>query len=480
MTPFSSVLEVYMREKDIKTYSIAKFCGVDRSNMYKIISGKRNPASEEIVDRIAEYMRLRLMERNHLMEAYQITLMGYDTYHRRKSIQDFLMSFLPDSLKTEGKSSGGEYVTVHVDKQKLALRQKDVVEKSELKDLISGILHIEMQKPSGKIYLLMQPEAHYIMKFLAEAGSKKKDLHIEHIFCLNNTNDIVSNKKNYNVCCLNHIFPMFTQCVCDYQPYCYYDNILSHNNRFNFLSSMILTSEYAVVFSMEEKYGMLLSGEDTIQHLYSLFQSLKEDTNLMAMKMNSIYKQLKSFETIDFDEKGIRFQPDAGIISMVPATLWEKYLNRQMKTEKIFQNICRFKQRLEASESSVIFTESGIRRFLDTGRILELPDSVYDSFDYMDRQMLVRRLIQECGAGKYRMLRADEPIAETGIGLYSGMQEGCLLLPLRQGDRLFLELRETGLLYAFRDYFETLDEKSFYDTDETICILKASIKRKPV
>ena len=33
MTPFSTVLESLMKEKNIKTYAIAQYCGIDRSNM---------------------------------------------------------------------------------------------------------------------------------------------------------------------------------------------------------------------------------------------------------------------------------------------------------------------------------------------------------------------------------------------------------------------------------------------------------------
>ena len=120
MTPFSSVLEFYMKEKEIRTYSIAQFCGIDRSNMYKMLNGKRNPASEEVVERIAEYMRLKPVEKSHLMEAYQITMMGYDNYHRRKSVQEFLMSFSEEAAKTEEILRSG-YMTVNVDVQELKL-----------------------------------------------------------------------------------------------------------------------------------------------------------------------------------------------------------------------------------------------------------------------------------------------------------------------------------------------------------------------
>lgn len=484
MTPFSSLLEIYMKEKDIRTYSIAQFCGIDRSNMYKIINGKRNPSSEEIVEKIAEYMRLKPMERNHLLEVYQITVMGYDTYHRRKSVQDFLMYFSRHTLESKGKSLRQEYVTVNVDEQNLLLRQGIVAKDRQLKKLIYSVLNIEIQKTAGKINLLMQPESNHIMDILASAGAQRKNLSIDHIFCLSNTNEIISDKNDYNLYCLNNILPMFVQCVCDYRPYCYYENIVSHNNRFNLLSSMILTSEYAILFSMEEEYGMLLSEQDTIQHLKMIFQSLKEETSLIACKMDSLEKQLESFENINFSKRGVSFQPESCLIPMLPQAFLEKYLNRNLLSqplirEKVDQYMSHAEQILEISNTTFIFTETGIQRFVNSGKVSELPDSVYYPLEYNDRLVLIRRLIKECEYGKYQMLRSDAPIAETEICLYSAAQEGYILLPNTQGDRIFLEFRESGLLYAFQDYFENMDRKYFYSTEETINILKRFLKRKP-
>ena len=481
MTPFSSVLEFYMKEKEIRTYSIAQFCGIDRSNMYKMLNGKRNPASEEVVERIAEYMRLKPVEKSHLMEAYQITMMGYDNYHRRKSVQEFLMSFSEEAAKTEEILRSG-YMTVNVDVQELKLSRGAVVNDRQLKHIILSVLNLEMQKPEGKICLLMQPERNYIMDMLAMAGIKRERLSIEHIFCLSNTNDIALDKKDYNLSCLNNILPLFARSICDYKPYCYYDNIVSHNNRFNFLSSMILTSEYAVAFSMEEEYGMLLSDPQTIRQLQTLFYSLKEDASLMACKMDSLEKQLKAFANINFDNIGIGFQQEACLVPMIPTAFLEKYLHRsileqQLLKENVFQYVSVSGQILEASKSTFIFTEKGIRAFVNSGRISELPESVYYPLEYSDRLVLIRRLMKECEAGKYQMLRPNAPITECKICLYSGMQGGYLLIPNAYGDRIFLELRESGLLNAFRDYFETLDRKYYYSTEETMSILKSLLKK---
>jgi len=163
-----------MREKEIKTYSIAQFCGIDRSNMYKMIKGKRTPSSAETVERMAEYMRLTPLERSQLLEAYQVTVVGYDTYHRRKSVQDFLRTFSEGAAKSDKDFLVQNCITMDVNEQELKRYQGTVVKEKVLKYLISGVLGTELKKPSGRIYLLMQPEDNFIMNLLVTAGVKSK------------------------------------------------------------------------------------------------------------------------------------------------------------------------------------------------------------------------------------------------------------------------------------------------------------------
>ena len=53
MSAFSDTLSQFIDDKKIKVYSMAKYCDTDRSTMYKFISGKRNPPSDEIIKKMA-------------------------------------------------------------------------------------------------------------------------------------------------------------------------------------------------------------------------------------------------------------------------------------------------------------------------------------------------------------------------------------------------------------------------------------------
>ena len=79
MSVFSDTLTRYIEHKNIKVFSLAKYCNLDRSTMYKILNGKRNPPSSEVFEKMTQFMHLTPIEYNFLKETLEITQVGPDT-----------------------------------------------------------------------------------------------------------------------------------------------------------------------------------------------------------------------------------------------------------------------------------------------------------------------------------------------------------------------------------------------------------------
>ena len=56
MSVFSDMLKNFVHEKDVKVGSLAHYCELERSTVYKFINGKREPMSLERVERIAHFL----------------------------------------------------------------------------------------------------------------------------------------------------------------------------------------------------------------------------------------------------------------------------------------------------------------------------------------------------------------------------------------------------------------------------------------
>lgn len=115
MSVFSDLLSEYITMKDVGVYPLSQFCGLDRSFMYKIINGKRNPSGEDVVRKMAQFMQLTPREKTDFMDAFYITQMGEEVYYRRKSVGELIETF---SCR-EGKK---EYIFHEAEIAKLELR----------------------------------------------------------------------------------------------------------------------------------------------------------------------------------------------------------------------------------------------------------------------------------------------------------------------------------------------------------------------
>lgn len=68
MSEFSNILSQFIHEKSIKVYPLSKYCNFDRATMYKIINGKRNPPSQDIIDKMSDFMKLTPTEYEQFKE----------------------------------------------------------------------------------------------------------------------------------------------------------------------------------------------------------------------------------------------------------------------------------------------------------------------------------------------------------------------------------------------------------------------------
>ncbi len=480
MNPFSIELESLMREKDIKTYALAQYCGIDRSNMYKVINSKRTPTSEEVVVKMAEYMRLKPSERKSLLESYMVTVMGRDTFYRRKCIEEFLTAFHANTFSLMRDIYVQEFMSVQINKEKMLSRRGDLVTGRQLTALIQSVLTLEAQKEHGHIRLMMQPTGSNVMEMLMVLGEQKETLTIDHIFCLANADTIDAENNDYNLDSIGAIIPMFAQCRCSYYPHCYYDNISAKDDRFNLMSSMIVTSDYAVIFSKKDRYGLLLDSEATIHQLSQKFDVLMEDTRLLAKKFVSLEEQLAGFPAMDFQVPGYDFQPEGCMVPFITPEIVQKYVIPELLANKqLTENVGRYLVNTTASvrntPGTYLFTESGIRSFLENGRISELPFSLYRPLEPEDRISMVEGMTEFLASGKYKLLKPNSPIELSELCIYASAHDGYIMVPSSGTDRIYISICEASILNAFTDYFENIDPKYVYTPEEGVEVLQKLI-----
>lgn len=475
MSEFSYILSRHIHGKNIKTYALAQYCGLDRSNMYKIINGKRKPTSLEIVHKMSNFMHLSPAEKKELEEAYQITLAGFDNYFRRKDVMKFFNEF---NLSTPSLLSFS-YDTEQMDDREIILLSSS----AETKQALFHIISTEMsRKQDAHIQLLIQPDASFLINLISAESQAGIDIHIEHIICLNNNSEITESQKNYNLNCLKQILPLYGSSR-NYECFYYYDDIASKTGKLTLFPYMVITSRYVCLLSSDLNKGAVMLSDTSHKMFTEIFAEYRQASTSLLNHIDNVAEQLNYVGNILREHgTGYCFQMTPCFTPYITLSHSEKYINKNIPNREQF--ITHFQEYIkgiaawhEQGHMSCIFSLEGVRRFLESGKIDEYPPDVYRPFEIQDRIYFIKKLIQSCKDMHYRMLRNSIGDPEHGLYLFVNQQNGYLMFSSPyNGQPVYLNIEEPGLLFTFYDFCENLAEEMFYTYEETAALLNNLIE----
>lgn len=261
MSAFSDTLSQYISDKNIKVYSMAKYCDTDRSSMYKFISGKRNPPSDEIIKKMGQFMHLTPLEWQKLKESWDIARIGADVYYKRKSVESFICNFPERPAKDFCGCSFTPDVTYTENRADCI----SLTSQQHINYYVHQMLLSEADRGSGEIQLFLQPDYKFLFNLLASlnpSGSMK----ISQIMCVGTETTFTDDHQLINLKYLHSVFPLY-MAGHDYSLYYYYDNIESHYQSFNLYPCMILTSDEALLCSSDYQTGIFFRSGEVLRML---------------------------------------------------------------------------------------------------------------------------------------------------------------------------------------------------------------------
>lgn len=468
MSIFSQLLSDHIHNKKIRVYTLADYCGIDPSLMYKIIHGKRKITSVQSVNRIAEYLRLTPEELLEFTEAFEIESQGYENYYRRKDFLKFLNDF-----KQIANISTVNLTPETSDISDLAIRP--LHNASEVNQAVMNIITHQVQKSNGEINMMIRTDYPFLVNLIVSTAHHCTDLTINHIVCLNNA-DQLTDRKSFNLHCLCNILPLCT-CGCSYIPYYYYDNTVNVNE-LRLFPYFIITDHQAIILSATLQSGILINQADLIQLLQSMFIQYKSQTRMLLNKLNNIYEQMNyiqySFSLPSQSHYSLQMTPC--ITDLLTPDILDKYINPALPSRDLFLKgienyITEFRCKTTENKLIFIFSEEGIKEFLKTGTFEEYSKQLYTPVEPEDRIRIIKRFIQKCRTYPERMymLRHSIGTVRNGANIYVNSQCGYLLFtPVGYDTPIWLDIRESGLLSAFLDFFEYLiHQDMFFPTEET-------------
>ena len=480
MSEFSDLLSSYIDEKEIKVYSLLEYCNLDRSTMYKIINGKRNPTSMEVFQKIAEFLHLTPVEYRKFKEAYLISKLGKDLYYKRKYTEKYLMNFprnfsgepvlfLDDLKKMKDEN---DYKTDTDIQTPVNTSDCTVVSTHlELNHLLHYMISSETQKPSGKIALLLQPDYSFLLNMLSSlkpAGHLK----IEHTFCMSKTNQMTENHEIYNLMYLNKILPLYFSSM-DYHPYYFYEDIFAHYYSMNGLSCMILSSEYVITCNSDYTRGIFYRDPAVVSMLWSLYDSYQDKCQPLFLATEYLSMDKNDFNSPVYTETpNYVLQPEACMVPFIDRQLLSQAIipefpDRDNAIKKMTALLQVNQSKMENGLANVYFTKRGLADFAEKGRIKEIPDNFYRPLTVSERIRLLCRILPCCKNGNYRLLKKPLNQLSDNLHLCVNSTFGYMLFNNIHNRTTCLIINESSILTTFMDYLSSLDDSGLYSGEET-------------
>lgn len=479
MSAFSDMLSNYIEHKNIKVFSLAKYCELDRSTMYKIISGKRNPPSPEILEKMAQFMHLTPAENHKLKESWGITKVGPETYYKRKSVENFIINF-PDHPASEFTECAFASDMIHdSDTDCISLGSQQ-----HINHYVHQMILSEAGRENGKIALFLQPDYKFLFSLLASMPSSCQ-LNISHIMCVSNELMFSDDHQLLNLKNLREIFPLYMTGI-NYTLWYYYDHIQSHYHNFNIFPCMILTSDSAILCTADYQSGIFLHSQKTVNMLWNMYISYQEQCSLFfrpALITPENHETVinNMFDTAFSVNDLIGIQPEACLTPFFTGRLLREIFNYELPEA---QNILAMAEhaflmnmdKIEKQQFFIYFTEEGLIQFAKSGMTEEIPEIFYHPLTSEQRIEVLKGVRSCCMSGAYRILQ--KPLNHLPRNLHFCVRgnTGSMIFRNNHGQILVLNIEEPRLVDIFRDYLENMDESRFYSVDESVELIEQIIE----
>lgn len=463
MLDFATLLSTHIHNKDVKTYALAQFCGIDRANMYKIIKGQRKPTSLEMVHNICKFMRLSPTEQFEMEEAYRIALIGSENYYRRKAVLRFFEEFrlpifrLPSTPPTELPNDTENIILLN--------------SQHEVNRSLFYTISSELKRQDGRIDLLIQPDSEFLMNILATGDYDSSSVKIRHIICLNNTQTVTSSRQNYNLNSLKQIIPLYSNHY-QYDCYYYYDNVDSVTNAFSLFPYAVITPKCVYLLTADMQSGLTTTDSESLRFFSCLYEQYWRNSSPLLHPSNNLYVQLEYAQgTIQPPNHSYSFQMLPCLTPFLTIEFLEKYILKTLpERKKLILSLQKYVEKLRDRDKyfaiHYICSLDGIRKFLEIGRVGEYPPQYCNPFSLRDRIYLIRQLMTAMRTKRYHLLKHNIGSIDNEFFLFVGQQKGYFMFPTAKQELICLNIEESDLLYTFFDFCKSLDEEMFYTYEE--------------
>ncbi len=486
MNPFSTKFEHYFDEKQMKIADIEKFSGINRSTLYKLLNGTREPTSSDVVRKIADALCLNFKEQNELMEAYRLTRLGPVSYYGRKEVR----SFFREIGHSEPAPAAPFLPFAAFD---LEEGQRILLQGSQNVNLaLEYFLYAAVKRNKREAIRINEPLLDDVtLSLVDKVGKIDPKVEIRQIVILDDSIKQNAEEKGeiYNVRALRKILPVMVHHP-NFEVYYRYVNINSVDMTITGMPNYIIAGEYLIQYSTDHQHLLAVRDKELLSFYAHLFDSALLNSQLLVKRSTTTKagaeKILHYFRDVMRKTGDVyHFVPGLSIVQLMvqtypPEVYIKEFLMSQEPQSKLLLRLYELVGEREiwkyGSRFSPMIPQSSIEYFIETGYIPDLPTSEQTPVSIPNRIRLLQHWEIMFRQKKATMIEFDEQnFNPSNLFLGSSMADLYFAIPDQLDSITVCTLQEPSIVHSFYDFMDDLAQRKVLSPDDAASYIQQKI-----
>ncbi|MGI6057537.1 MAG: hypothetical protein ACOYBD_11260 [Bilifractor sp.] len=467
MSDFSDLINVYKKRSHISAKELGEGTGIG-TNIYKYVRGSRLPSEPGVVDLISDYMNMSNEDRHKLRDYWRIEHFGKERISLWREIETMLQHFrlVPDEAQS------------YLFEQKLPdslLKQPISYLRGDL-NIQQVLLAVLTATGDGPVHAVVQPDDPHILECLSIAEKSANQREIRNIIRMKQRGGHYADVMRKNLAILQSTLTLALGSD-RYTSYYYYTDDTAQE-KWPLMSSYVVTDSCALIFGngTTAMTGIFTKDPTLVTDLNVHFDSLLKESRLMVSRPETPSRIIEDYhayytlaEKTSPRMRGIVIGAQPCLTPFLTKELCGRYMrsdNRELRplVEPYLSYLSWWRNHIRGMMNDIVSVD-GIRQFLDTGRIDEIPEAYYTPLSKDDRLQVVRNWLVNSSPDNVHFLKEGSSLVRSGLTLTSSPAFFSVSLVHENKFYTFFS-KEPSTTACFWDYFSNLDDRIYMSFDE--------------
>jgi len=485
MSLFGEYLRSVVETNKVNIYGLAKQAGLERTAIYKIMSGGRIPA-EEYVQKLSEALPLSPEERRRFLESYRISSIGEHKYKQRMQVKALIESIvqMEKVFKIEQSHYGAS--PMHENNQNTV-----VVGNFAVNNLVKSLIMESLTHDNNPAIDFVVPDSYqYFYNELLACYANHPQAQIRHIIAFSKKIDFIDN-TNTNIRLLTHILPFAFMSGLGYRPYYFYKSTLDIEITHAMPYFILTASNKLVLINRHFNKAALICDRDIVAIYQDSFQTMLEQSNALLENFKSIFETLEHYIDVGDQSKGEPFhwiEPEPCIGSLFTPELIDMMVkadmpNREALKELVHRNYSSLRE--NQLRNINVCTTDGALRLIDAGMMYYAPSELVDPMPRPAMKAVMTQLRKRAADNKVKLLFSNpSQITLPSKTLLTISRKSGINFIMKKDDEnhqskfMCICLSEESINEAFVDFVESIEDSGLvYSEQDSVKTLDSIIEK---